>query len=90
MLFEGDSEIEQLYKIFSLLGSPSNDVMQIINENQPNFKLAPLPQWKSIKISDVFNDPAVLLDSMFKAREKAFNKLLELKYILGFWGIDLL
>ncbi len=47
-LFDGDSEIEQLFKIFSFLGSPSRTVLQIISEDQPNFKLSPMPQWTPI------------------------------------------
>jgi len=30
VLFEGESEIEQLFKVFNLFGSPSDETMNII------------------------------------------------------------
>jgi len=30
-LFDGESEIEQLFKIYSLTGTPSSEILQIIN-----------------------------------------------------------
>ncbi len=88
VLFEGDSEIEQLFKIFSLLGTPSayTDTQQL----QTSLRLTPLPQWKEVKLTDIFNDPAEIVNILCKSREKSLYKILELKYILGYQGLDLL
>jgi len=40
--FEGSSEIEQLFRIFSITGVPQKELMQIIS---PGLKLAPLPNY---------------------------------------------
>lgn len=52
-LFAGDSEIDQLYKIFRILGTPDNQAW-INVENLPNYK-AEFPKWKG-------SDPKDLVD----------------------------
>lgn len=42
-LFDGDSEIEQIFKIFSLLGSPSPALMSNLSGGNNGLKLAPCP-----------------------------------------------
>lgn len=61
VLFDGDSEIEQLFKVFSFLGTPPKTVLQIISEDQPNFKLSPIPDWQPINLLDICNNPDQLI-----------------------------
>eukprot|EP00760_Papus_ankaliazontas_P022772 PhM_4_TR1898/c1_g1_i1/m.38063/K02206/CDK2; cyclin-dependent kinase 2 len=65
-LFPGDCEIDQLYKIFQLLGTPSSDVWkgcEGLQEYQPCF-----PRWDAVPLSAVFpaldEDGAALLKGM--------------------------
>eukprot|EP01080_Neovahlkampfia_damariscottae_P008285 gene8285-110_t len=49
-LFAGDSEIDQLYKIFQVLGTPTEETWSGIS-SFPNYKNS-FPSWKGIKLSD--------------------------------------
>lgn len=46
-LFNGESEIEQLFKIFRITGSPSEEIMQVIKEGAEN-DMVVLPQWERV------------------------------------------
>ena len=88
VLFDGDSEIEQFLKIFSLLGTPTDTI-----NSQNKFSLINqyvLPDWKSIKLTDIFYDPAKIISRLLTSREKVLFKLLELRHTLGYQGLDLL
>jgi len=36
-LFNGQSEIEQLFKIFRMIGSPDKDTFKTVSDNEYNF-----------------------------------------------------
>lgn len=67
-----------------MLGSPTESQLQVISEAHPNFKLAAHPNWQQIKLTDAYDAPFVMLDAMHSKREKAYFKILELKYVLGY------
>jgi cyclin-dependent kinase len=46
-LFNGESEIEQLFKIFKLTGTPSEELIKNIKEGVDNDMLI-LPQWERV------------------------------------------
>jgi hypothetical protein len=52
--------------------------------------LAAHPSWSQVKLTDAYDNPLALLDAMHGKREKAYFKILELKYVLGYQGLDLL
>ncbi|TGZ63353.1 hypothetical protein CRM22_006966 [Opisthorchis felineus] len=60
-LFRGDSEIDQLFRIFRLLGTPSEDVWPGVT-NLPDYKKKGFPLWRESKlttnenITKAFND----------------------------------
>lgn len=56
-LFMGDSEIDQLYKIFTLMGTPSNEVWRGVEE-LPNFK-AGFPVYKRRGFKGIIKDRRV-------------------------------
>lgn len=49
-VFHGDSEIDQLFKIFRILGTPSDETWPDL-KNLPNYQSI-FPKWESIQISD--------------------------------------
>lgn len=53
-LFMGDSEIDQLYKIFALLGTPRKDVWKKIEE-MPNYKID-FPMYKRKGLTGLLSD----------------------------------
>lgn len=46
-LFNGESEIEQLFKIFKLTGSPTQEIIAQIKEGNDN-EIVNLPQWERV------------------------------------------
>jgi len=52
-IFPGDSEIDQLYKIFQLLGTPNNDVWSGVSD-LPEYKPS-FPKWKPKPLDTVVN-----------------------------------
>ena len=46
VLFDGDSEVEQLFKILSLMGSYDSDTIQLIQKGESDFKGTPMPKWE--------------------------------------------
>ncbi len=46
-LFNGESEIEQLFKIFKMTGSPSEEVLELIRQGNDN-EIVNLPKWESV------------------------------------------
>lgn len=53
-LFEGDSDIDQLFKIFQILGTPDKEVWPEIHL-LPHFKET-FPKWNPVKLSNIFVD----------------------------------
>lgn len=92
-LFNGDTEIEQLFKVFTLIGSPNaSNWSSICDDDQ--FKLS-FPNWEAIYFPYVcyhFDTPEFkqVYKALFPNREKAFHKLQSLGKVLGESGLDLL
>nr|CAH8864604.1 unnamed protein product [Trichobilharzia regenti] len=65
-LFRGDSEIDQLFRIFRLLGTPSEEVWPGVS-SLPEYQKKNFPMWRNAKlpaqdnISKAFNEPALAL-----------------------------
>ncbi|XP_066256712.1 cyclin-dependent kinase 2-like isoform X1 [Euwallacea similis] len=85
-LFPGDSEIDQLYKIFKVLGTPTEESWHGVSL-LPDFK--PLfPQWQSQNFQNIFRfhclEEEQLLEYMLvydPAKRKTAKELLKLNYI---------
>jgi len=45
-LFNGESEIEQLFKIFKLTGSPDKEIVTIMQDGNPDNDIINLPLWE--------------------------------------------
>lgn len=89
-LFNGDTEIEQLFRIFSMLGSPNNETIGNINESYTE-----LPKWEQIKLTHILcprKSPEFLqlIEIMIPNREAAFKKLSKIGNVIGQDGMDLL
>eukprot|EP00826_Nyctotherus_ovalis_P011840 TRINITY_DN13082_c0_g5_i1.p1 TRINITY_DN13082_c0_g5~~TRINITY_DN13082_c0_g5_i1.p1 ORF type:complete len:309 (+),score=78.07 TRINITY_DN13082_c0_g5_i1:480-1406(+) len=86
-LFDGDTEIEQLLKIYAILGVDESQSESVLNNL--------LPKWKPIRISDICSSRTShefisLCNSMIPTRKAAFQKLLKLGAALGAEGMNLL
>ena len=60
-LFPGDSEIDELFKIFRLLGTPNENLWQGVQQ-LPDFK-AEFPKWKPKNLREVVQHPERLNDA---------------------------
>jgi serine/threonine protein kinase len=86
-LFNGDSEIEQLFKIFKLIGSPQLD-------SYPEYNNV-FPKWDPILFTSVLPENCAeefqtLSQSMIPAREQNIRKLTAIGRVIGVEGLDLL
>lgn len=63
-LFPGDSEIDQLYKIFRIKGTPTDEIWLNVS-NLPNFQER-FPQWKGVDLRDILNRSDDLVDLIEK------------------------
>jgi len=89
-LFNGDTEIEQLFKIFAFLGVPNN--WKTIKGLET---VAEFPQWPAIRISHAaFSKTSKefieLCQTLVPSRENILKKLLRLSSVLGLEGMQLL
>ncbi len=92
-LFNGETEIEQLFKIFSLIGTPSASSWSTICDEE-HYKII-LPKWEQVYFPNICAPVGSQeLDSLEKAllpnRDKAFDLLRMLGKTLGDSGLDLL
>lgn len=44
-IFKGQSEIEQLFLIYAMTGSPDAETLRVISNDDKDFKIAALPSW---------------------------------------------
>ena len=92
-LFNGETEIEQLFKMFNLIGSPNASSFQTLCDDD-QYKLM-FPAWESVYFpyvcypsdSDGYKQ---LHKTLLPNREKSFKKLQSLAGVLGETGLDLL
>lgn len=52
-IFPGDSEIDQLYKIFKVLGTPTEEMWEGVSQF-PDYKPS-FPMWQRVNLKDVIN-----------------------------------
>jgi serine/threonine protein kinase len=52
-MFNGESEIEQLFKIYRITGTPSDELMTAIKQGSDNDMLV-LPKWQRVKIANLY------------------------------------
>ena len=93
-LFNGESEIEQLFKIFKFTGSPAKDVLEKISFGNEN-EVINLPYWERVPFNYICYEKGseqmkAVIKAFIPAREHSIGKLFELKEKLGFDGLDLL
>lgn len=48
VLFEGDSEVEQLFKVLTLTGSYTEETLKMFQKGEEDFKTTPMPVWEKI------------------------------------------
>ncbi len=90
-MFNGDCEIEQLFKIFFVLGVPHDwNTVGNAGETRVDF-----PKWEPVMISHAGMRPDSaefrrLCETLVPSREAAFQKLLRISHVIGSEGMDLL
>lgn len=92
-LFNGDTEIEQLFKIFRMIGSPNSSMWNAVSDNS-DFKLS-FPDWEAVYFPLIcYPEGSQEFDHISKVlipnREKSFKRLKSLGNIIGAEGLDLL
>lgn len=93
-LFNGESEVEQLFKIFNFVGAPSQELFNEKYKISDDASIK-LPNWERVYFGYACQDPGSeefkkLVNSYIPGREKSLYKLMELKEKLGKNGMDLL
>ncbi|KAJ8968832.1 hypothetical protein NQ317_005300 [Molorchus minor] len=85
-IFPGDSEIDQLYRIFKILGTPSEEIWEGVSQ-YPDFKLS-FPKWRPISLRELinFHDPEEeeFLKYMLiydPSKRKTAKELLKMNYL---------
>ncbi|TNV83080.1 hypothetical protein FGO68_gene7055 [Halteria grandinella] len=90
-LFNGESEIDQLLKIFRLTGITPEVLQSGVYDDRIEY----IPKWKRVNISNIdFPDGSKelneIIDAFIPSRESSLLKLLEIKDKISFQGLDLL
>lgn len=93
-LFNGESEIEQLFKIFRLTGSPTAELIDIMRHGTDN-EIVNLPYWERVHFGNVCypkdsQEMRNIVGAYIPSRESSLMKLFDLKDKIGFNGLDLL
>lgn len=93
-LFNGESEVEQLFKIFRFVGAPTEDLFKTIYKVSDETRIK-VPNWPRIYFGYVSydhdsNEFHELVNSYMTGREDALYRLMELRDIIGRDGLDLL
>mmetsp|Transcript_25666 Transcript_25666/g.44937 ORF Transcript_25666/g.44937 Transcript_25666/m.44937 type:complete len:713 (+) Transcript_25666:1530-3668(+) len=84
-LFNGDNEIEQMFKIFKLTGSPAAGLF-------PRYE-STFPKWERFSFGDVLGDAKAikqLCDVLVPHRETTLDKLFRIGQVIGPVGLDFL
>lgn len=92
-LFNGDTEIDQLFKIFSLVGSPNSENWSCLNDSG-SFK-STFPNWPSVYFPDIAKSQSsteykTLVKTLTPNRETALKSLKLLHERIGPDGLDLI
>ena len=92
-LFPAEREIDQLFKIFALVGAPDQENWASLNDSS-NFKPM-FPNWPSVYFSDIARGEssvefAKLKKTLLPRREHAFKTLKVLSERVGADGLDLI
>lgn len=91
-LFKGQSEIEQLFLIYALTGSPNSETLSVISGGDPNFKIAALPCWRHVNFSHISEKETaaeVVAAMVHPMRKPGLERLLQLDQVIGKEGLDL-
>nr|CAH7732228.1 unnamed protein product [Callosobruchus chinensis] len=80
-IFPGDSEIDQLYKIFKILGTPSESTWEGIS-HFPDYTRN-FPVWKAIDMNDIINFHTQEEEAFLMVRIFCINRLLIFKRSLA-------
>lgn len=93
-LFNGDTEIEQLFKIFNFVGSPNHENWINMNDSSNSYKPT-FPSWPSvyfphIAMSQSSEEYKALVSTLLPNRESTLKTLKILNERIGIDGLDLL
>lgn len=95
-LFNGESEVEQLFKIFKFTGSPSEELYdKIMDGNKETQANIVLPNWDRVNFKQICMNPnsaefKKLISAYIPAREQTLQKLMQISKRIGEDGMDLL
>jgi serine/threonine protein kinase len=84
-LFNGESEVEQMFKIFKLTGSPAPGLF-------PRYEKT-FPKWESFNFADVLGDAKTVMrlcQLLVPHREATLDKLHRIGQVIGPLGLDFL
>lgn len=93
-LFNGESEVEQLFKIFRFIGVPSEDLFNSKYKVSGESRIK-LPNWPRVYFGYLSNDRnsaefQQLVSAYMSGREDSLYRLVELRDTIGADGLDLL
>jgi len=94
-LFPGESEIEQLIKIFKFTGTPDKTTMDTFNKASEQSFFVQMPQWEKTDLKSALAERDTeefkkFASAYIPERENCLIKILELARILGAEGLDLI
>ena len=93
-LFNGESEVEQLFKIFRFVGVPSEDLFNNKYKVSGESRIK-LPNWPRVYFGYISSDRnskefQQLVNAYMSGREDSLYRLIELRDTIGADGLDLL
>lgn len=93
-LFNGESEVEQLFKIFKFVGAPCDELFNTMYKVSNDARIK-IPNWPRIYFGHISCDHNStefheFVNSYMAGREDALYRLMELRDIIGPVGLDLL
>ena len=93
-IFSGESEVEQLFRIFKFTGAPRQDDLEQMYKLETEAQVK-MPSWKRVDFRHAcFPEHSKefkgLVDELFPGRESTLHRLIELRMKIGQDGLDLL